>query len=400
MLSTSFKSLRCARRMTNDVADELIRKGITISRRIRWAPLPLQMKASLIARFLHRQQCVVSLREVFPSDWWAHCGQQWLRRCGARKAEADVVKLCWHSSSKVTSSIPHRKLHTSWDAWQSKGLRPLQSWSVFGAAMRMVMKYAMGQWPLYTACCRRWVGTGKLRHSSRKKGVSTWDCWTVRSTRSGNDWGLPNGKKWETDVTTWEASSPLLASTSWPPPKWWTVPRFLPSNETISVSSFVAVFGHKRGSLTARERNLLCVRFVVRNLKMKSICSGGARGGKRFASRSAKQPWSLDVPPCTSKCGIFLEDPESVAWADRGRVHVHNRSVATPCQTMSCQTRDSRGKPKTTTVSLPGPTEHASATRTRGSEEQVAGYSSASTITGTAPSPCLDVSRPTTVLNC
>ena len=33
----------------NDVADERIKKGITISRRIRWAPLPLQTKASLIA---------------------------------------------------------------------------------------------------------------------------------------------------------------------------------------------------------------------------------------------------------------------------------------------------------------------------------------------------------------
>ena len=41
--------LKCARRMTNEVADERIRKGITISRRIRWAPLPLQTKASLIA---------------------------------------------------------------------------------------------------------------------------------------------------------------------------------------------------------------------------------------------------------------------------------------------------------------------------------------------------------------
>ena len=30
--------LRCAKRMTNDVADERIRKGITISRRFRWAP--------------------------------------------------------------------------------------------------------------------------------------------------------------------------------------------------------------------------------------------------------------------------------------------------------------------------------------------------------------------------
>ena len=40
---------RCARRMTNDVAEGRVRKGITISRRIRWAPLPLQTKASLIA---------------------------------------------------------------------------------------------------------------------------------------------------------------------------------------------------------------------------------------------------------------------------------------------------------------------------------------------------------------
>ena len=39
--------LRCARRMTNDVADERIRKGITISRRIRWAPLPLRRESQL-----------------------------------------------------------------------------------------------------------------------------------------------------------------------------------------------------------------------------------------------------------------------------------------------------------------------------------------------------------------
>ena len=38
--------------------------------------------------------------------------------------------------------------------------------------------------------------------------------------------------------------------------------------------------------------------------------------------RLEKQPPSnrdrLTWPPCTSKCGIFLEDPESVAWADGG----------------------------------------------------------------------------------
>ena len=61
--------LTCARRMTNDVAEGRVRKGITISRRIRWAPLPLQTKASLIA-------CLVGLAAMngfpaggFPSGW-------------------------------------------------------------------------------------------------------------------------------------------------------------------------------------------------------------------------------------------------------------------------------------------------------------------------------------------
>ena len=35
--------------MINAVAEGRVRKGITISRRIRWAPLPLQTEASLIA---------------------------------------------------------------------------------------------------------------------------------------------------------------------------------------------------------------------------------------------------------------------------------------------------------------------------------------------------------------
>ena len=41
--------LRYARRMTNNVAEERVRKGITVSRRIRWALLPLQTKASSTA---------------------------------------------------------------------------------------------------------------------------------------------------------------------------------------------------------------------------------------------------------------------------------------------------------------------------------------------------------------
>ena len=54
------------------------------------------------------------------------------------------------------------------------------------------------------------------------------------------------------------------------------------------VSFFVAVFVHNRASLTATERNPFVSFFVVRNLKMKSTFSGGARGGKRF--RREKQP--------------------------------------------------------------------------------------------------------------
>ena len=41
--------LKFARRMTNDVTERRVKKGITFSKRIRWAPLPLQTKASLIA---------------------------------------------------------------------------------------------------------------------------------------------------------------------------------------------------------------------------------------------------------------------------------------------------------------------------------------------------------------
>ena len=50
--------LRCARRMTTDAAEGRVRKGITISRRIRWAPSPLQTNASLIA-------CLVGLASIY-----------------------------------------------------------------------------------------------------------------------------------------------------------------------------------------------------------------------------------------------------------------------------------------------------------------------------------------------
>ena len=75
----------------------------------------------------------------------------------------------------------------------------------------------------------------------------------------------------------------------------------------------------------------------------------------------------------------------------------HSISCNTPSQTASFRMRDSKGKPKTMTVSWPGPLGHASAIRTRGSEEHAVEYSLASTTTEIAPSRCLDVSRQTTV---
>ena len=60
---------------------------------------------------------------------------------------------------------------------------------------------------------------------------------------------------------------------------------------------------------------------------MKSAFSGGARGGeKRFPSNRDRLTW----PPCSSRCGIFLEDLESVAWADMG--------PSTRAHSISCNT--------------------------------------------------------------
>ena len=107
----------------------------------------------------------------------------------------------------------------------------------------------------------------------------------------------------------------------------------------------------------------------------------------------------LTWPPCTSRCGIFLEDLESVAGADMG--------PSLRAQSISCNTlpdsvlSDGRFERETNDNdrSWPGPLEHVSAIRTRGSEEQAVEYSLASTTTE-IPSPCLDVSRQTTVQIC
>ena len=109
-----------------------------------------------------------------------------------------------------------------------------------------------------------------------------------------------------------------------------------------------------------------------------------ARHGRR-APRDAVSSWK-----------ILKQQPGQT----RDRVIIHAHSAATAYLKMSCRTRGSGWKHATMTMSWPGLTEPASATRTQGSEEQAVASSSASTTTETAPSPCLDESRPTIVQSC
>ena len=109
--------------------------------------------------------------------------------------------------------------------------------------------------------------------------------------------------------------------------------------------------------------------FVVRKLRMNSIFSGGAQGGrmrrcdKQVSNDLGRSAW----PPCTSRYGIFLEE--------------HIRSAATPCQTASFRMRGVEGKPRAMKTWWLELMEHVSAIRMRGSEERAVVYSLVSTMT-------------------
>ena len=153
----------------------------------------------------------------------------------------------------------------------------LRSLSECGAAMRMVERCVMDQSLQHTEYDQRWVGTGKRQPSSRERNdlnqARTASC---RMEKTGNR---------RSDMRSIESTASIdkLATT-----KAMNNNKYQPSSDMFSVS-FVAVFEHTRGSLTAGERKPFCVCFVVRNLKMKSTFSGGVRGGKRFAARSKLQ---------------------------------------------------------------------------------------------------------------
>ena len=164
------------------------------------------------------------------------------------------------------------------------------------------------------------------------------------------------------------------------------------NTETISVSFFMAVFGHKRGSLTARERNPSVCPSCGEEPEDEELMLWRCPRWEtlRLEKQAPSNRGRLTWPPCTSKCGTFLEDPESVAWAHRGPSACAQsiRCDTLPDNVLSDARFERETKNDDTVVAW-----------TDGAE-QVAGCSPARPITGTALSPCLDVSRLTTVLNC
>ena len=141
----------------------------------------------------------------------------------------------------------------------------------------------------------------------------------------------------------------------------------------ISVSFVVAVFEHKKRQFHCRRaESPLCLfcceepedeeHILWRCPRWETLCL--EKQGPRNRDR-------LTWPPCTSRCGIFLEDPESVAWAD---TESSTRAQSVSCNTLpDCVLSDERFERETKnndSVVWLGPMEHVSAGRTRGSGEQ------------------------------
>ena len=131
--------------MTNDVADERIRKGITIFRRIRWASL-----------------LVSSLRTAVVAALW---GTKRRSRC------REIVLTLFVKGHLVDPSQ-----NASYQCLRQLRRMAEQRPETFAELERVWRCYANGDeicdGPVATVH-RRWAGTGKRRRSSREKGVAT-----------------------------------------------------------------------------------------------------------------------------------------------------------------------------------------------------------------------------------
>ena len=337
--------LRCAKRMTNDVADERVRKGITISRRIRWAPL--QTKASLIACLVGPAAMygfpaggfplglVSSLRTAVVAALWStkrrsrcreivltlfvkghlvdpsqnasyQCLRQ-LRRMAKQRpetfAELERVWSCYANGDEMCDgpAAGDGLSLASSDALHERGASPLET---AGRSRKLVAPRDQAR----IEACRRKKAVN--RRNDMRGIESTAGIDKLAITKASNSTKIPPEQR--NDLRE------LLCGCVWTQKRQFDCQR---------AESPLCLFC---GEEPEDEEHMLwrCPRWETLRLE------------KQAPSNRDRLTW----PSCTSKCGICREETES---------HVHNRSVATPCQTMSCQTRDSKGKPKTTTVSLP-----------------------------------------------
>ena len=315
--------------MSNDVAEDRVRKGITVSRRIRWAPLPPQTKASLIACLVgpaamygfpaggYTLRLINSLRTAVVAALWstkrrsrcreivltlfakghlvdplqnaAYQSLRQLRRMAEQRPEAFVeLERVWHCHANGGAmcdgpvAVTHNILRWMGWHWQAPGLFAREGQPHLG------LLDGPESWWLHE------IRQG-LRLAERKKaGTRRRDMRGIEST-AGVD-----------KLATIKA----LNSTKLPPDR----------KKTTSVSFSAVASGHKKRQFDCHRADspmcLFCGEEPEDEDHMLWRCSQWEtlRREKQAPSSQDRLAW----PPCTSRCGIFFEDPEAVAWADAG----------------------------------------------------------------------------------
>ena len=207
----------------------------------------------------------------------------------------------------------------------------------------MVEKCVMGRWLCCTAYCKGWVGTGKHPRSSRGKvaphlglldGPESWWLHEIRQGLRLAEEKAGNRRNDMRSIESMAGIDTLATNTAM------NCTKIHPEQRNdLRELLCGCVWTQKRGSLIAKMESLLCALFEVRNLKMKSIFSGGAQGGRCFVVRSKPHTtWIARRPPCVVSFWKTLSQSLGETW---DRVHDHIRSVATLCQRASFRMRDS-----------------------------------------------------------
>ena len=320
--------LRCARKMTNDVANERIRTGITISRRIRWAPLPLQAKANLIACLVgpiamygflaggFASKLVNSLRTAVVTALW---GTKRRSRCReivltlfVKGHLVDPVQnasyQCLRQLRRMAEQRPEAfaELERVWQSYANGG----EACDGPVATVYSVLQAMGWHWQAPTLFARE----GRP-HLSLLDGPESWWLHEIRQGLRLAEWKKAGNRR--SDMTGIEttagidklATTKAMNSAMIPPEQRndlrellcgciWTQKRQF---DCQSAESPMCLFC---GEEPEDEEHMLwrCPRWERLRLE------------KQAPNDRDRSTW----PPCTSRCGIFLEDSEAAAWADEG----------------------------------------------------------------------------------